>query len=70
MILRRHVDVIDVEQDAAVGGLDHLVQKLPFGHLGVMELGIAADVFDSDRNLEKILDLANPSAVVCTASKV
>src|SRR5271170_8188023 len=59
MILGRDVDVVDVEQDSAVGRLHHLVQKLPFGHLGFVELSIATNVFNSDGNLEKILDLSN-----------
>ena len=60
MVLRRHVDVIHVEQDAAIGGMDHLIQKLPLGHLGVVICRIAADVFDSDRNFEVVLHHANP----------
>jgi hypothetical protein len=39
--------------------MDHLVQKLPLGHLRLVKLRIAADVFDSDGNLEEVLHLAN-----------
>ena len=59
VILRRDVDVVHVEQDAAVGALDDLVEELPLGHLGDVELGVAADVFDGDGNLEEVLDLAD-----------
>ncbi len=59
VILRRDVDVVDVEQDAAVGGFDDLVQELPLGHLGLVKFGVAADVFDGDGDLEEVLHLAD-----------
>ena len=59
VILRRDIDVVDVEQNPAVGRMDHLVQELPLGHLRFVVLGIAAYVFDSDGNLQEVLDLAH-----------
>ncbi len=59
VVLRRDVDVVDVEQDAAVGGFDDLVQELPLGHLGFVKFGVAADVFDGDGDLEEVLHLAD-----------
>lgn len=59
VVLRGDVDVVDVEQDAAVGGFDDFIEELPLGHLGLVKLGVAADVFDGDGDLEEVLDLAN-----------
>ena len=70
VILRADIDVVHVEQNAAVGALDHFVQKLPFGHLRVMKLGIAADILDRDGDFDEIAHLANFSAVASTASNV
>ena len=70
MVLRRHVNVIDVEQDAAVGGMGDLVEKLPLGHLRVMELGITADVFNGDRDSRKSCTSRIRAAVFRIASKV
>ena len=47
------------KQNAAVRRFDDLVEKLPLGHLAIVVFGIAADVFDDDGNLKKILHLAN-----------
>jgi hypothetical protein len=59
VVLRGDVDVVDVEQDAAVCGLDDFIEELPLGHLGLVKLGVAADVFDGDGDLEEVLDLAD-----------
>ena len=59
MIHRRDVDVVHVEQDAAVGALDNFGQKLPLGHLGAGEGGVGADVFDGDGNFKKVLHHAD-----------
>ena len=55
VVLRRDVNVIDVEQDAAVGALDDFVQKLPLGHFRDVILGVARDVFNDDGNFEEVL---------------
>jgi hypothetical protein len=44
VILRRHVDVIDIKENAAVCRFNNFVQKLPLGHLRLVKLGVAADV--------------------------
>ena len=59
VVLRRDVNVVHVEQDAAVGALDDLGEEFPLGHLGDVELGVAADVFDADRDLEVVAHLAD-----------
>jgi hypothetical protein len=33
VILRRHVDVVHIQENPAVRTLDDLVEELPFGHL-------------------------------------
>src|SRR3984885_15341868 len=37
VILRRNVNIVHFERNAAVGCMDDLIQKLPPGHLGLME---------------------------------
>jgi len=59
VILRRDVDVVDVEEDAAVGFFDDFVEEFPFGHFGDVELGVTGDVFDDDGDLEEVLNVAD-----------
>ena len=59
VILGRDVDVIYVEEDAAIGGLDDLVQELPLGHLRLVKFGVAADVFYGNGDFEEVLHLAD-----------
>src|SRR5580658_2639020 len=37
VVLRRDIDIVYVEQDAAVGSVDDLVEKLPLSHLRFMK---------------------------------
>ena len=57
--MRRDVNVVYVEQDAAVGALDDFVEEFPLGHFGNVKFGVAADVFDGDRNFEVVADFAH-----------
>ena len=59
MILRRDVNIVHVQQNAAVGALHHFVQKFPFGHFGNVKFGVAAHVFDGHRNFQEIAHFAN-----------
>ena len=59
VILRGDVNIVHVQQNAAIGALHHFGQELPFGHFGGVKLGVAAHVFDRDRNLEEIAHVAN-----------
>ena len=59
VILGGYVDVVHVEKNAAVSGVDDFVEELPFGHFRLVKLGVAADVFYGNGNLEKILNLAD-----------
>ena len=59
MILRGDVNVVHVEQNAAVGALDHFVQKFPLRHFRDVKLRVAAHVLDGDGNFQKIAHLAN-----------
>ena len=59
MILRRNIDIIDVQQNAAVGPLHHFVQKLPLGHFRNVKFGVAADVLHRDGNFQEIARFAN-----------
>ena len=70
VVLRGHVDVVDIQQNAAVRALHHFAQELPFRHLALVKFGIAAHVLDDDGNLEKVLHLADGFAVTFTASQV
>src|SRR5580658_6853692 len=53
VIHRGDVDVVDIEENAAVAALDDFAQKLPLGHLGAGERRVATYVFDSDGDFEK-----------------
>ena len=59
VILRRDVDIIDVEQDAAIGALDDFVEEFPLGHFGDVKFGVAADVFDDNGNFQEIAGFAD-----------
>lgn len=59
VILGGDVDIVDVEQNAAVGGFDDFVEKLPLGHLRLVEFSVAADVLDGNGDLEVVLYFAN-----------
>src|ERR1700722_18784539 len=59
VILRRHVNVVYIEQNAAIRPLHHFIQKLPLGHFRNVKLRIAAHVFNHYRSLDKIPHFAN-----------
>src|SRR5260370_18040080 len=54
VVLRRNVDIVHIQQNAAVGAFDNLVEKLPLGHFRNMKLRIAADIFDTPGHFDKI----------------
>src|SRR5260370_18206363 len=53
-----NIDVVDVQENSAVGPFHDFVQELPFGHFRHMVFGIAADILNGDRDFEKIPDLS------------
>jgi len=55
VIGRAHVDVVDVEQDAAVGPLGELGEELPLGHDRVRKGEVARDVLDEDLPVQPLL---------------
>src|ERR1700688_2870487 len=59
VILRRDVNIIYVEEDAAIGALDYFVQKFPLSHFGDVIFRVAADVFHGDGDFEIVADLAD-----------
>src|ERR1700749_399060 len=59
VILRGDVDVIHVEQNATICSMDDLIQELPLRHLRLMQFGIAAHVFDRNRDFEEVLNLTD-----------
>src|SRR5260370_28378429 len=59
VISRRYVDVVDVQENSAVGGFHDLGKKLPLGHLGNVKFGIAAYVLNGDRDFKKVPDFAD-----------
>src|SRR5580704_9686617 len=59
VILRRDVNVIYIEQNAAIRPLHHFIQKLPLGHFRNVKLRIAAHLFHHHRSLDKIPHFAN-----------
>ncbi len=59
VVLRRDINIVDVEQNAAVGAFDDFGQELPLRHFGDVKLGVAGDVFDDHRHFREVLHLAN-----------
>ena len=59
MIHGGNVDVVHVEQNAAVGALHDFSEELPLGHFGAGKGRVAADVFDSDGNFQIVLHHAD-----------
>src|ERR1700730_2280496 len=54
VVLRGNVNIVYVEQDAAIGALGDFVQEFPLGHFGDVKFGVAADVLDSDGNFDEV----------------
>ena len=54
------IDVVDVEQQAAIGFVGDAGKKFPFGHRGGGEGDVAAGIFQHERPLQKILHGADP----------
>ena len=64
MIAAADVDVVDVQQDQAIGASGQLRQKRPLRHLGAFEFGIAGNVFQHQAAAENILHLLDAFAHV------
>jgi L-aminopeptidase/D-esterase-like protein len=64
------VNIVHVEEDAAVGALDDFGEELPLGHLGAGEGGVTADVLNGDGDLEKSCTMRTRSTVRSMASHV
>src|SRR5438552_987699 len=56
VIPRRDVDVVYVEEDAAVGSVGDLGDELPLGHRALLVSEIARYVLDRERNADLSLD--------------
>ncbi len=54
-----HIDVVDVEQQPAIGAPRHLAHELPLGHLRLAEGDVARHVLEREAAAEKILYLAD-----------
>ena len=59
VVLGRNINVIDVEKDPAIRPLYDFAQEFPFCHFRGVEFGVAADVFNTNRNLKEIAGFAN-----------
>src|SRR5208282_2029149 len=59
MIERAHEDVVDVEQDSAIGFLGNRAQKLPLAERRITERHVAGNIFDQDVPLQNILHPAD-----------
>ena len=56
MVVGAHVDVVDVEQEVAVGPAGNLAQELPLRKLAVRERHVAGDVFEREPAPEHVLN--------------
>jgi hypothetical protein len=54
-----HINVVDVEQQPAIGAACNLAYKLPFGHLRLAEGHVARHVLEREPATEKILHPAD-----------
>ena len=70
VILRRDVDIVDIEKDATIGLLDHFVEEFPFGHFRDVIFSVAADVFYDHGDFEESRTSRIFCAVRRAASKV
>ena len=70
VISRGDVDVIDVEQNSAIGPLHDFREKLPFGHFRNMKFRVAADVFHAIGTSRKSRASRILRAVTFAAAKV
>ena len=61
-VVAAHVDVVDVQQDAAPGPAGELGQELGLGDRRVAEAEVAGRVLDQDRPAESLLNLLDPAA--------
>src|ERR1035438_584696 len=59
VVHRGDVNIVYIEQNAAVGAFHDFGQELPLSHLGTGEGGVAADVLDGDGNIEIVLHHAD-----------
>ena len=54
-----HIDVVDVEQEPAIGAVCDLGHELPFGHLRLAEGDVARDVLEGQAAAEEVLHLGD-----------
>ncbi len=59
VIDRVYVDIVHVEQDAAVGALGDSGQELPFGHRGVLVGQVARNILDQNAPAQPLLHVAD-----------
>jgi len=60
MVHRAHVDVVDIEQDQAIGTLRDLGEKLPFAETRIAKFHVARHVLEQDAPAEEVLHAAHP----------
>jgi hypothetical protein len=61
MVEGADIDVVDVEQQPASGTAGQFGEKLPFRHLGIVELQVGRDILQHDGAAEKILHQLHPA---------
>ena len=60
MVDRAHVDVVDIEQDQAIGAPGDLAEELPFGEVRIAERHVARDILQQDSATEEVLHGPHP----------
>ncbi len=61
VVVGADVDIVDVEQDQAVGALRDLAQELPLGERRVPVADVAGDVFEQDAPAQELLHRRHPA---------
>ena len=65
VVVAADVDIVDVEQNQAVGLVRYRRQELPFRHARLREADVARDVLEQNAPAEEVLDPPHPLGDVC-----
>src|SRR5258707_173146 len=58
--MRADEDVVDIEENPAVGSPGHFAEELPLGHRGLFERNVAGDILEKNLPPQDVLHRSNP----------